>query len=127
MSNKTSDKTTFLYVEDNDHDVELVRHIFQDKDGIELYAVKDGKEAMDYLLGASAYQDRNQHPMPQVILLDLKMPRIDGFHFLDWLRNHTHEPLSRLPIIVMSTSSEQRDIDRAYKLGANAFLTKPID
>src|SRR5438309_10823262 len=115
MSDKKSKKTTFLYVEDNDHDVTLVRHIFEDRHGMELYVVKDGQEAIDYLLGSYDYKDRAKHPLPQVILLDLKMPRIDGFQFLGWLRKHTDKSLSRLPVIIMSTSDEQRDIDKAYQ------------
>ena len=81
---------------------------------------------MDYLLGKAGFRDRRIHPLPHVILLDLKMPRVDGFEFLRWLRTEAPRPLRLLPVIVMSSSDEPRDVRRAYELGVNSYLCKPI-
>ena len=85
--------------------------------------VTDGQEAIDYLSGANRYADRNEYPLPDLMLLDIKMPRLDGFAVLDWLRKQPG--LKRLPVTMFSTSDMQKDIDRAYELGANSFLVKP--
>jgi CheY-like chemotaxis protein len=88
-----------------------------------LHFVGDGQEAIDYLSAANEYADRTAHPLPDLALLDIKMPRLDGFQVLDWLRRQPG--LKRLPVIMFSTSDLARDIDRAYELGANSYLVKP--
>jgi len=123
----TAQKTIFLYVEDSSDDVEFVRLTFRKEGCGELQVVNDGQEAIDYLSGTGIYADREKYPIPHVILLDLKMPRVDGFGFLKWLHVESPPHLKRLPVIVMSTSSEPKDVDRAYDLGVNCYLTKPID
>src|SRR6266852_4538612 len=85
--------------------------------------VTDGQEAIDYLSGTNQYADRNEYPLPDLMLLDIKMPRLDGFAVLDWLRKQPC--LKRLPVTMFSSSDMEKDIDRAYELGANSFLVKP--
>jgi CheY-like chemotaxis protein len=82
---------------------------------------------MDDLLGAGRYHDRAVYPVPQVILLDLKMPRVNGFELLHWLRHESPGDLRLLPIVIMSSSDMEEDVRRAYALGANSYLVKPID
>jgi CheY-like chemotaxis protein len=117
----------FLYVEDSVDDVLLVEATFRKKGYGQLHSVTDGQEAIDYLVGEGIYADREKYPIPDVILLDLKMPRVDGFGFLKWLHEESPNSFRRLPVIVMSTSAETKDVDRAYDLGVNCYLTKPID
>src|SRR2546421_10814287 len=119
-----SDETVFLYVEDDRNDVELLRTALHGQQVGILRVVPDGQEAIDYLLRADGRDDREKFPLPDVILLDLKMPRMDGFQFLQWLRQDSPNHLRRIPVIVMSTSAEPSDVDRSYDLGANCYLTK---
>src|SRR5436190_8661740 len=87
--------------------------------------VRDGLEALDYLQGEQPFDDRQRHPIPNLLLLDLKMPRMDGFEVLEWLRRHP--VLGRLLVVVLSASPREEDITRAYALGANSYLVKPND
>lgn len=120
--------TTFLLVEDDLNDVALMELEFQRNPAqIRLLSVNDGGQAMEYLEGRGAYSDRGRHPLPDVILLDLKMPRINGFQFLEWLRGKSANPLRLIPVVVMSSSGLPQDVDRAYALGANSYLVKPIE
>jgi CheY-like chemotaxis protein len=119
-------KCRILHVEDDPNDVLLVRRAFQklsDKD--ELMHACDGEEAIAYLAGAGIYADRQSYPAPEVVLLDLKLPRKTGFEVLAWARNQPK--LRSLPIVMLSSSREQRDVNRCYELGANSFLVKPVD
>jgi CheY-like chemotaxis protein len=120
-------ETDFLLVEDNSDDVYLVERAFSKSgDRHRLHVVGDGQEAMDYLMGVGMYHDREKYPIPGVILLDIKMPRVSGLEFLEWLNQKAPEDLRIIPVIVMSGSEEERDIKTAYKLGANCYLVKPI-
>jgi len=83
------------------------------------------EEVMVYLLGVGPYDNRNEFPLPALILLDLKFPGLDGFDFLRWLRQQPGINLIR--VVVLSSSNNIRDIDKAYKFGANSFLVKPAD
>lgn len=116
----------FLVAEDNENDAFLMKHVLT---GINLLPkarfVSDGKEAIDYLEGRGKFADRAQHPLPKILVLDLKMPVMDGFDVLDWLRNKSY--LRRLPVVVFTTSNRKEDINRAYDLGANSYLVKPMD
>ena len=85
----------------------------------------DGNTALHYLNGDPPYHDRTCYPFPGVIFLDLKMPRLTGFEVLEWLK--THPTFKSIPTIVLSSSDLQSDIDKAYSLGANAYLVKPAD
>jgi CheY-like chemotaxis protein len=84
----------------------------------------DGQEAMDYLSGGWHGGRRGDRVLPEVILLDLQMPRVNGFEFLKWLRKDSPSDLRLLPVIVMSSSDEEKDINQAYALGANSYVVK---
>ena len=84
----------------------------------------DGEQAISYLRGTGDYSDRQKHPLPNAILLDLKMPRVDGFQFLEWLRGSAPEHCQGIPVIVMSCSILETDKERALSLGANSYVVK---
>jgi CheY-like chemotaxis protein len=117
---------TILLAEDSETDVLLVRRALQ---GAGIHArmevVADGEEAIAYLRGENQYTDRQRYPMPNLLLLDIKMPGKNGLEVLEWLRSTEQPGLNRLPVIIMSASNFQSDIDRAYDLGVNAYLMKP--
>ncbi len=115
---------TILLVEDNEDDVTLLRQAFQRAAVANpLHVVGDGEAAKQYLAGEGAYVDRRQHPLPALMLLDLKLPRRSGFEVLVWLR--THPGLKRLVTVILTSSPQTADIARAYDLGANSYLVKP--
>ena len=113
-----------LIVDDSQNDALLMRTVFE-RSGLvpPLQFVSDGVEAIAYLTGAGAYADRLQFPLPTVMLLDLNMPRKNGFEVLAWLRQQP--ALKRLCVCVLSASSREEDVRRCYDLGANSFLVKP--
>jgi len=115
-----------LLVEDRDDDVLILRRSFQQA-GIAnpMQIVKDGEEAVAYLSGTGKYAERKEFPLPDLVLLDLKLPRLDGFEVLRWVR--TQPALSGLRVVVLSSSENIRDVNLAYALGANSFLVKPTD
>jgi CheY-like chemotaxis protein len=90
---------------------------------VTLHFVRDGQEAIDYLQGEGQFADRTRHPLPQLLLLDLKMPRLDGFDVLEWVRKQPG--MGGVLIVIFSSSEEPRDMNRAYGLGANSYLVKP--
>jgi CheY-like chemotaxis protein len=116
-------KPVILIAEDNPDDVDMLRRSFQQA-GIEatLEVAANGAEAIRFLEGSGPYANRR---LPDFVLLDLKMPGKDGFDVLLWVRQQ--EALKDLPVIVLTCSDEIRDINKAYALGANSFLTKPLD
>jgi CheY-like chemotaxis protein len=115
-----------LLVEDDPNDVWLVKHAFQSANiSNPLRIVNDGQEAIDYLKGNGAYSDRGAFPLPKLVLLDLKMPRLNGFDVIGWMRRHY--PWKLTPIIILSSSALPQDVNRAYELGANAYMVKPAD
>ncbi len=115
-----------LVAEDQPMDICLLQRAFaQARMPITVYYVEDGQEAIDYLSGEKEYGDRDLHPLPDFLLLDIKMPRLDGFQVLRWLRNQPG--LKRLPVAMFSSSDLANDVNRAYELGANSFLVKPQD
>jgi CheY-like chemotaxis protein len=115
-----------LLVEDDPNDVWLVKHAFQSAHiSNPLRIVNDGQEAIDYLKGSGAYGDRGAFPTPKLVLLDLKMPRLNGFDVIGWMRQHY--PWKLTPIIILSSSALPQDVNRAYELGANAYMVKPAD
>jgi CheY-like chemotaxis protein len=115
-----------LLAEDNLDDVLLVRMAFR-KAGFDnrIVVVCDGEVAIKYLKGKGRYADRSKYPIPQIFLLDLKMPKVSGFEVLDWRQRRPEWKC--LPTIVLTSSYATEDITRAYDLGANSFLTKPAD
>jgi len=118
-------RATILHVEDDSNDALLFQHACR-KAGMDvnLQVAADGEEALAYLKGADQFNNRETHPLPNLVVLDLKLPRVNGFDVLAWLRNENK--LRRLPVIVLTSSSHQSDVKRAYDLGANSFLVKPL-
>jgi CheY-like chemotaxis protein len=115
-----------LLVEDNPDDVFLVQRAFQTAQiKHPLLTVRDGQEAIDYLSGKGQYSSRSAHPLPQLVLADLQMPRVSGFDLIEWMRNDKFCKL--MPIIILASSALPADVNRAYTLGANAYMLKPAD
>src|SRR5262245_24696790 len=118
-------RVTVLHVEDDPNDVLLFEHACR-KAGVDfdLKSVVDGDEAMAYLKGTKEFADREEHPLPILVVLDLKMSRLNGFDLLNWIRK---DPIfRRLPVVVLTSSNHDVDINRAYSLGANSYLVKPV-
>jgi two-component system response regulator len=115
-----------LLVEDNPDDEALTLRAFS-KNNIPnpVVVARDGVEALDYLFATGSHEGRNTAQMPAVVLLDLKLPRIDGLEVLKRIR--ADERTALLPVVVLTTSKEQRDISEAYRLGANSYIRKPVD
>lgn len=119
-------KPVLLVAEDNEMDALLLERLIQRcGDAFAMVRVEHGDAAIDYLQGTGAFQDRTRHPLPAVLLLDLKMPRKDGFAVLRWRQEN--RAFARLPIVVFSSSNLADDIARAYALGANSYVIKPSD
>jgi CheY-like chemotaxis protein len=117
---------TVLLVEDDLNDIFLVKRAFKMAHlETPLQVVTDGEEATHYLSGDGKYADRQAHPLPRLIVMDLKMPRMNGFDVLEWIKNDG--ALRRIPVIIVSSSDRPQDIDRAYELGANAYMVKPVN
>ena len=116
---------TILHVDDDSNDVVLFQHACQ-KAGVRcnLQNVEDGDQAISYLRGAEQFANREQYPIPTLVLLDLKMPRLNGFDVLAWVRGNNQ--LRALPVVVLSSSNHDADVKRAYDLGANSYLVKPV-
>jgi CheY-like chemotaxis protein len=121
----TAKMTTILHVEDDPNDTLLLEHACQ-KAGVvyDLQAVNDGDQAIAYLRGLNDFSDRMKHPLPQLILLDLKMPRVSGFDVLSWMRSE--QSMSGVPVVVLTSSNHDADVKRAYDLGAKSYLVKPV-
>lgn len=114
-----------LLVEDDPNDVLLIQRAFRKANLVNpLHVAGDGEEAIAYLSGQGAYADRERHPLPILILLDLKLPRKSGHEVLAWLRQQPE--LKRLPAVVLTSSREAADVNRVYDLGANSYLVKPV-
>jgi CheY-like chemotaxis protein len=117
---------TILLVEDEENDALLLKRAFKKSSILNpIHWVKDGLDAIDYLRGEGGFADRALYPFPEVVLLDLKMPRMGGLELLAWMREHPETRV--IPTIVMSSSREDTDIEQAYNLGANTYLIKPAD
>src|SRR5205823_836876 len=120
------ERGVILLVDDNEDDVLLIRRAFQKAAFLNpLYVVRNGEQAINYLKGVGDFANRAEYPLPDLMLLDLKMPRKNGFEVLQWIR--TKPELRPLRVVVLTTSSELRDVNQAYQLGANSFLVKPAD
>lgn len=114
-----------LHVEDDDNDAFFVERAFANaKINLAIQRVSDGQAAIDYLSGTGKYKDRDQYPLPQIMLLDLKLPLRDGFEVLEWARDQ--QEFRSLPIIVLSSSAEPKDTIKASRLGATAYVVKMI-
>ena len=118
-------KAVILLVEDNKMDVELTLDAFKEarfKNDIKV--AHDGQQALDYLFGREEYADRIQYPLPHLVLLDLKMPGVDGFEVLRQVK--AAPILKRIPVIILTSSKEEGDRALTYDIGANSYLVKPV-
>jgi CheY-like chemotaxis protein len=117
---------TILLVEDDENDVLLMKRAFQKANILNpIQVVGDGESALSYLGNQQMYADRNKYPMPVLILLDLKLPRKSGLEVLAWVKGQ--ESLKRVPVVVLTSSKESVDVGRAYDLGVNSYLVKPVE
>jgi two-component system, response regulator len=125
-TNPVIEPRNILLVEDNPDHAELVRICFK---GVSIphriIHVLDGVLALDYLLRRGDYSDPKNHPLPDIILLDLRLPRIDGLEVLQTIKGH--KDLRNIPVVILTTSESQMDIHKAYKLFVNGYLVKPVD
>jgi CheY-like chemotaxis protein len=118
---------TVLLVEDDLNDIFLVKRAFKMAHlQNPLQVVTDGQEAVNYLKGEAKYSDRTLFPLPKLIVMDIKMPRRTGFEVLEWVKSN-RGPLRRIPVVIVSSSNNPTDINRAYELGANAYMVKPVN
>ena len=117
-------RKAILVADDSAEDAFILKRAFE-KVGMQvpILFVRDGQELIHYLSGDDGYADRTAHPMPRLLLLDLKMPKMDGFDVLRWLQQQPE--LRRLVVTVLSSSDESRDVNLAYDLGANSYVVKP--
>jgi CheY-like chemotaxis protein len=116
---------TILFVEDDPDDVLLIERAFKRAElPLVPRVVSDGEAATAYLSGTGEYGDRLAHPAPSLVLLDLKLPRLSGLEVLAWIRRDPR--VGRLPVVILTSSRESIDIERAYELGANSYLVKPV-
>lgn len=115
---------TVFIAEDSDLDFSLLNHaLAHSHANLLVHRATDGQVAIDYLKGGEQYADRALYPFPNVVMVDLKMPRVSGFDVLEWIRDNPGYRV--IPTVVMSTSAEPADVQRAYELGANTYFRKP--
>jgi two-component system response regulator len=115
-----------LLVEDNPSDIGLTkRALAKSHVANELVVAEDGQDALDYLFGAGSYAGREVTELPALVLLDLKLPRVDGLQVLRQIR--ADERTRRLPVVILTTSNEEQDVAHSYDLGANSYIRKPVD
>ena len=122
----TENAVEILLVEDNPNDVELTLHAFE-KNHISnhFHVVRDGAEALEFIFCTGAYAERSIQNPPKVILLDLKLPKVDG---LEVLRRIKEDPRTQAtPVVVLTSSGEERDVVKSYRLGVNSYIVKPVD
>jgi CheY-like chemotaxis protein len=126
MTESAAKRSVILLVDDNPDDLFLTKRAFE-RAGVkhEVQTLSSGAQAIAYLAGNSPYNDRIKHPMPDLMLLDIKMPATDGFDVLRWVRGQRH--FAPLCIVMLTSSDDLQDVNRAYMLGANCFLVKPLD
>ncbi len=116
---------SILLVEDDSNDIFFIQRAFQQVNAINpIHIVKDGEAAIDYLSGTGEYDNREQYPLPALVLLDLKLPRCSGTEVLEWLRQQPM--LKRIPVVVLTSSRESLDVDQTYELGISSYLVKPV-
>lgn len=114
-----------LVVEDNSTDVLMIQRAFRKANLVNpLHVVDNGDAAVDYLAGRAPYDDRAAFPLPALVILDLKLPRRSGLEVLEWLQQQPG--LRRIPVVILTSSMESNDVRRAYDLGCNSYLVKPV-
>ena len=123
---KNTNNEYILLVEDNPDDIELTLRALRKNNILnEVVVAKDGVEALDYLFATGTHEGCDISNMPQVILLDLKLPKVDGLEVLRKIR--IHERTKLLPVVILTSSSEEQDLVTSYQLGANSYIRKPVD
>ena len=121
-----SPRATVLHADDSEDDRQLLDYaVRKGESPFDLQSVEDGQMAADYLGGAGEFRDRNRFPLPVLLLLDIKMPRMTGFDVLAWLSEQSS--LKNLPVAILSSSYDDADVKRTYALGAKWYLMKPLD
>jgi two-component system response regulator len=121
-----SDTIDILLVEDNPNDVRLTLHAFKRQNlANRIHVVRDGAEALEYIFCTGAYADRPSGDAPKVILLDLKLPKVDGIEVLRKIKSDPHT--RTIPVVMLTSSSEDRDLVESYQLGVNSYIVKPVD
>ena len=120
------DSVEILLVEDNPNDVKLALHAFKKHNlANQVKVVRDGAEALEFLFCRGEYADRDIKNVPKVVLLDLKLPKVDGIEVLSQIKN---DPRTKdLPVVVLTSSREDKDLDECYRLGVNSYIVKPVD
>jgi two-component system, response regulator len=122
----TDEKAEILLVEDNPHDAEMtIRSLRKANLANKLIHVKDGAEALDFVFARGAYAERQIGNKPKVILLDIKMPKVDGIEVLRQIK--ANEVTKQIPVVIMTSSKEEQDIVTSYQLGVNSYVVKPVD
>lgn len=122
----TGEPLTILLVEDNlDHAELVIRNMEDFKIANSIVHLEDGEAALDYLHGRGEYADRTRFPLPHLMLLDLRLPKVDGLQVLKEVKGS--EKLRALPVVILTTSDGERDLAMAYEYHANSYLTKPVD
>jgi CheY-like chemotaxis protein len=114
-----------LLAEDSEADAELVLHSLPEAAAVRVHHVHDGEEALDFLFGRGPYADRAAAPPPKLVLLDLKLPKVNGLEVLRELRRYPRT--GTLPVVLLTSSNEARDVAEAYRLGANSYVQKPVE
>lgn len=122
----SSTPVEILLIEDNPSDIKLTLKALQKHNlANKVTVLKDGAEALDFLFAEGEYADRDNKEMPKVIFLDLKLPLVDGIEVLRKIK--FEETTKKIPVVVLTSSKESRDIDECYKLGVNSYIVKPLD
>ncbi|MBZ5627999.1 MAG: response regulator [Acidobacteriia bacterium] len=123
---KSKSPVEILLVEDDPRDVELTKHALQ-KENLcnNIHVAGDGEEALDFLFGRGIHRERQNGPNPYLVLLDLKLPKVDGLEVLRAMKN---DPRTRsIPVVILTSSREQKDLVESYQLGVNSYIQKPVD
>lgn len=122
----TMNGVEILLVEDNPRDVEMtMRALKKHNLANKVHVVKDGAEALDYLFATGAYANRDRNPVPKVVLLDLKLPKVSGLEVLKKVKSD--ERTQTIPVVVLTSSQEEKDMIESYRLGVNSYIVKPVD
>ena len=122
----TINEVEILLVEDNPSDVELTLRALKKRNlANKVHVVKDGAEALEFIFGTGTYAERDINQIPKVILLDLKLPKVDGLEVLRIVKSDERTKI--IPVVVLTSSKEESDLVESYRLGANSYITKPVD
>ncbi|MCG6167116.1 response regulator [Leptospira sp. FAT2] len=126
MNNLQDNLISILYAEDNPQDSELtLRSLKKHNLTNQVKLVRDGEEALEYLYATGRYENRDKYQLPSLILLDLKMPKVDGIEVLRKVRSEEHTRM--IPVVILTSSAEEKDIVESYKLGVNSYVVKPLE